>query len=431
MLSNGQEFEPKISSHSIFTRNIKYNCLKYMKNSSDENISNVGLYNLERTLGTGATGKVKLARHSKTGEEVGVKIIKKELFYDKPTLRLKVQREISVMKLMFHPHVIKIFDVLEDSKYLFLIIEYASKGELFNFLVQKRKINNKEALCFFQQIISGLEYCHKHRICHRDLKLENILLDFDYNIKIADFGMASLTIPDIMLKTFCGSPHYASPEIISNEPYNGIKSDIWSCGIILYTLVTGKLPFDEENDNIRKLFNKIRFEPAKIPKTIPGECRDLIRSLLTINPEKRITIEKIKQHIWYKSAPLPETCRIPIQNLNMASVQNPISNPDPEIVNFLLPLQLVKDKKTLYSILSTKKPSFLRILYRQLEWRRIKMDSFCDDKILEMNIRRKKLLKQNRKENINLLATWTSSELLKKFLLIKPLVRKGIHLRFN
>ena len=119
MLSNGQEFEPKISSHSIFTRNIKYNCLKNMKNSSDENISNVGLYNLERTLGTGATGKVKLARHSKTGEEVGVKIIKKELFYDKPTLRLKVQREISVMKLMFHPHVIKIFDVLEDSKYLF------------------------------------------------------------------------------------------------------------------------------------------------------------------------------------------------------------------------------------------------------------------------------------------------------------------------
>jgi BR serine/threonine kinase len=115
---------------------------KNMKNSSDDNISTVGLYNLERTLGTGATGKVKLARHSKTGEEVGVKIIKKELFYDKPTLRIKVQREISVMKLMFHPHVIKIFDVLEDSKYLFLIIEYASKGELFNFLVQKRKINN-------------------------------------------------------------------------------------------------------------------------------------------------------------------------------------------------------------------------------------------------------------------------------------------------
>lgn len=401
-----------------------------MKSNSGEFPDCVGLYILDRTLGTGATGKVKLAKHSKTGEKVGIKIIKKELFYDKPSLRIKVQREISVMKLMFHPHVIKIFDVLEDSKYLFLIIEYASRGELFNFLAQKREINNREALCFFQQIISGLEYCHKHRICHRDLKLENILLDVDYNIKIADFGMASLSIPDIMLKTFCGSPHYASPEIISNEPYNGIKSDIWSCGIILYALVTGKLPFDEENDNIRKLFNKIRFEPAKIPKTIPCECRDLIRSLLTINPEKRITLERIKQHIWFKSAPLPETCRIPIQNLNIASVQNPISNPDPEIVNFLLPLQLVKDKKTLHGILSTKKPSFLRILYRQLEWRRIKMDSFCDDRILQATIRRKKMLKQNRKENLNLLSTWRSTRLLKKFLLVKPLVRTGLHLIF-
>ena len=401
-----------------------------MKTYNEENLECVGSYILDKTLGTGATGKVKLAKHLKTGEKVGIKIIKKELFYDKPSLRIKVQREISVMKLMFHPHVIKIFDVLEDSKYLFLIIEYACKGELFNFLVQKRKISNREALCFFQQIISGLEYCHKHRICHRDLKLENILLDSEYNIKIADFGMASLNTPETMLKTFCGSPHYASPEIISNEPYNGIKSDIWSCGIILYALVTGKLPFDEENDNIRKLFNKIRFEPAKIPKSIPGECRDLMRSLLTINPEKRITIEKIKQHSWYKSAPLPESCRIPIQNLNMASVQNPILNPDPEIINFLLPLQLVKDKKTLYGILSTKKPSFLRILYRQLEWRRIKMDSFCDDKILEANIRRKKLLKQNRKDNLNLLTTWKTTDLLKKFLLVKPLVRTGLHLSF-
>jgi len=401
-----------------------------MKSNSGEFPECVGSYILDRTLGTGATGKVKLAKHSKTGEKVGIKIIKKELFYDKPSLRIKVQREISVMKLMFHPHVIKIFDVLEDSKYLFLIIEYASRGELFNFLAQKREINNREALCFFQQIISGLEYCHKQRICHRDLKLENILLDIDYTIKIADFGMASLSIPDVMLKTFCGSPHYASPEIISNEPYNGIKSDIWSCGIILYALVTGKLPFDEENDNIRKLFNKIRFEPAKIPKTIPYECRDLIRSLLTINPEKRITLERIKQHIWFKSAPLPETCRIPIQNLNIASVRNPISNPDPEIVNFLLPLQLVKDKKTLHGILSTKKPSFLRILYRQLEWRRIKMDSFCDDRILQATIRRKKILKQNRKENLNLLSTWRNTRLLKKFLLVKPLVRTGLHLIF-
>mmetsp|Transcript_48395 Transcript_48395/g.96852 ORF Transcript_48395/g.96852 Transcript_48395/m.96852 type:complete len:402 (-) Transcript_48395:16-1221(-) len=401
-----------------------------MGSNQDEKLKFVGSYILDKTLGVGATGKVKLAKHSKTGEKVGVKIIRKDLFYDKPSLRIKVQREISVMKLMYHPHVIKIFDVLEDSKYLFLIIEYAYRGELFNFLVEKRRIQNKEALKFFQQIISGLEYCHKHRICHRDLKLENILLDTDYNIKIADFGMASLSVPNAMLKTFCGSPHYASPEVVSNEPYNGIKADIWSCGVILYALLIGKLPFDEENDNIRRLFNKIRFEPARIPKTIPPDCRDLIRAILTINPDKRITIEKIKIHPWFKSAPLPESCRIPIQNINMASVQNPIINPDQEIINFLLPLQLVKDRKTLCGVLSTKKPSLVRVLYRQLEWRRMKMDSLRDDRIQEAIERRKKLLRNGKKENINGLKKWKHSHLLKKILYIKPLVRIGIFVIF-
>mmetsp|Transcript_63887 Transcript_63887/g.152358 ORF Transcript_63887/g.152358 Transcript_63887/m.152358 type:complete len:402 (+) Transcript_63887:2082-3287(+) len=401
-----------------------------MEKIKDENLKFVGSYILDKTLGMGATGKVKLARHSKTGMKVGVKIIRKDLFYDKPSLRIKVQREISVMKLMFHPHVIKIFDVLEDSRYLFLIIEYACRGELFNFLVEKRRINNKEALSFFQQLITGLEYCHKHRICHRDLKLENILLDIDYNIKIADFGMASLSIPNAMLKTFCGSPHYASPEVVSNEPYNGIKADIWSCGIILYALLTGKLPFDEENENIRKLFNKIRFEPAKIPKTISIDCRELIRSLLTIDPEKRITIEKIKNNSWFKSSPLPESCRIPIQNISMASVQNPVFNPDPEIINFLLPLQLVKDRKTLCGILSTRKPSFVRVLYRQLEWRRMKMDSLKDDKIQEAIERRKKLIKAGKKENFESIKDWKKQENLHGFLTVKPFVRIGIYINY-
>mmetsp|Transcript_19159 Transcript_19159/g.39083 ORF Transcript_19159/g.39083 Transcript_19159/m.39083 type:complete len:402 (-) Transcript_19159:1885-3090(-) len=401
-----------------------------MNSSSDEKLKFVGSYILDKTLGIGATGKVKLARHSKTGEKVGVKIIRKDLFYDKPSLRIKVQREISVMKLMYHPHVIKIFDVLEDSKYLFLIIEYACRGELFNFLVEKRRIQNKEALKFFHQIISGLEYCHKHRICHRDLKLENILLDLNYNIKIADFGMASLSVPNAMLKTFCGSPHYASPEVVSNEPYNGIKADIWSCGVILYALLIGKLPFDEENDNIRRLFNKIRFEPARIPKTIPADCRDLIRSILTINPVKRITIERIKLHPWFKSVPLPESCRIPIQNINMASVQNPILTPDPEIINFLLPLQLVKDRKTLCGVLSTKKPSLVRVLYRQLEWRRMKMDSLRDDRIQDAIERRKKLLKHGKKDNINGLKSWKKTDPSRNFLYIKPLVRIGAYVIF-
>jgi BR serine/threonine kinase len=401
-----------------------------MKKSMGSKLKFVGSYIIDKTLGIGATGKVKLARHSKNGEKVGIKIIKKDLFYDKPTLRIKIQREISVMKLMFHPHIIKIFEVLEDSKYLFLIIEFASKGELFNYLVEKRRIPNKESLRFFQQIISGIEYCHKHRICHRDLKLENILLDENHEIKIADFGMASLSIPNAMLKTFCGSPHYASPEVVSNEPYNGMKADIWSCGVILYSLVTGKLPFDEENDNIRKLFNKIRFEPIKIPKTITSTCADLISSLLTIEPSKRISIEKIKVHSWYKSAPLPGTCRTQIKDVNMASVRNQIFNPDPEILNFLLPLQLVKDKKTLVNVLSSKKPSLVRVLYRQLEWRRIKMDTFRDDKIHDAIERRRKILKQGKKENREGLNEWKFVKFKKGYFGVKPISRIGIYISF-
>lgn len=402
-----------------------------MKKTFASKLKFVGSYIIDKTLGIGATGKVKLARHSKSGEKVGIKIIRKDLFYDKPALRIKIQREISVMKLMFHPHIIKIFEVLEDSKYLFLIIEYASRGELFNHLVEKRRIQNRESLRFFQQIVSGVEYCHKHRICHRDLKLENILLDENYDIKIADFGMASLSIPNTMLKTFCGSPHYASPEVVSNEPYNGMKADIWSCGVILYSLVTGKLPFDEENDNIRRLFNKIRFESVKIPKTIPSSCAELIGFLLKIDPINRISIEKIKSHPWYKSAPLPETCRTPIQDVNMASVRNQIFNPDPEILGFLLPLQLVKDKKTLVNVLSSKKPSLVRVLYRQLEWRRIKMDSFRDDKIHYTIERRRKILKLGKKENREGLGDWKTHKFLKGFFGVKPISRIGIYMNFN
>ncbi|AEA38832.1 BR-serine/threonine kinase-like protein (nucleomorph) [Cryptomonas paramecium] len=396
----------------------------------------IGPYILKKTLGIGAIGKVKLAYHSKTNKKVSVKIIRKILFSKKPDLKIKIHREISVMKLMFHPHIIKIFDVLEDSTYLFLVIEYASHGELFNYLVKKGQLHNREALCFFQQIVSGIEYCHRYRICHRDLKLENILLDKIQTIKIADFGMASLNVSNELLKTFCGSPHYASPEVFSNEPYDGMKADIWSCGVILYALLTGKLPFDEENDNMKRLFNKIRFESLSIPDTIFPECKDLLLSIFIIDPSKRITLFKIKTSLWYKSLPLRRTCRNNfLENIHVTTIQNPVFIPDPDIIKFLVPLRLVSDQSVLIKVLCAKEPNLVRILYRQLEWRKMKMDSLQNDIIYKAIKRRKKLLKKKvyikKKEIHSKIEIWKQPYKFKNYVVVKLLIKITISFFFS
>ncbi|GFT94118.1 hypothetical protein NPIL_148941 [Nephila pilipes] len=178
---------------------------------------------------------VKLGVHCVTGKKVAVKIINREKLSE--SVLLKVEREIAIMKLIEHPHVLALYDVYENKKYLYLILEHVSGGELFDYLVKKGRLTPKEARKFFRQIISALDFCHSHCICHRDLKPENLLLDEKNNIRIADFGMASLQIEGAMLETSCGSPHYACPEVIRGEKYDGRKADVWSCGVILYALL--------------------------------------------------------------------------------------------------------------------------------------------------------------------------------------------------
>lgn len=196
----------------------------------------VGNYQLLSTLGTGSTGKVKLAEDRETGKRVAMKIIKKSIFQEEPELAIKIRREISLMRLFDHPHLLQLVDVMESSKHLYIVLEYASNGELFDYLVDSGSLSVDDALKFFRQIIFGLEFLHKHSICHRDLKPENILLDEHDNVKIADFGLARWMKSDIA-ETSCGSPHYASPEVIKGEPYDGRKSDIWSAGVVFYTLL--------------------------------------------------------------------------------------------------------------------------------------------------------------------------------------------------
>ncbi|OAQ32363.1 Pkinase-domain-containing protein [Linnemannia elongata AG-77] len=248
----------------------------------------VGPYLLGKTLGKGSSGCVKLARHRKTNEKVAVKIISKASLANKAAVHRGIEREIAIMKLINHPHVIRLYDVYETEKELFLVMEFVAGGELFEYLVNKGRLDESEALRFFQQIIVGLAFCHKRKICHRDLKPENLLLDDRMNVKIADFGMASLQKTGRLLETSCGSPHYASPEVVTGLKYDGSSSDIWSCGIILYALLTGHLPFDDEN--IRQLLSKVKAGKFYMPTDISPGARDLISRMLTVNPKRRITV---------------------------------------------------------------------------------------------------------------------------------------------
>ncbi|KAJ3099174.1 hypothetical protein HDU97_003369 [Phlyctochytrium planicorne] len=272
----------------------------------------IGPYLLGKTLGVGSTGRVKLGTHMETNHRVAIKIISKDSLSssDDPAvqnlspekrnaLNKKIEREITIMKLIQHPNIMQLYDVYETEKELFLILEHVEGGELFDYLVKRGRLHEEEALQFFQQIIFGVDYCHKHLICHRDLKPENLLLDKDRNVKIADFGMASLQVTGKMLETSCGSPHYASPEIIKGIKYDGPSADLWSCGVILYALLTGNLPFDDEN--IRRLLLKVKQGNYQIPDHVSAPAKDLIRRMLVVDPVTRITIAQVMEHPWFTS----------------------------------------------------------------------------------------------------------------------------------
>ena len=196
----------------------------------------VGNYVFQRTLGSGTTGKVKLATRKDDGLEVAIKIIKKSQFQVKPDMQKKIKREIALMRLLDHPHLLQLLEVCESTRHIYMVLEFASNGELFDYLVLQKKLDPQVAISFFRQLILGLEYLHLHGICHRDLKPENLLLDSFNKIKIADFGFARWMQSNIV-ETGCGSPHYASPEVIKGFPYDGRTADIWSCGVIFYAMV--------------------------------------------------------------------------------------------------------------------------------------------------------------------------------------------------
>ncbi|KAH8360199.1 hypothetical protein KR093_011347, partial [Drosophila rubida] len=199
-------------------------------------------YKIIRTLGKGNFAKVKLAVHMPTGREVAIKVIDKTEL--NATARQKLYREVRIMKLLDHPNIVRLFQVIESERTLYLIMEYASRGELFDHLVKNGRIRERDARLIFRQLVSAIQYCHSKFVVHRDLKAENLLLDQHMNIKIADFGFGNTFNPNAQLETFCGSPPYAAPELFMGRKYAGPEVDAWSLGVVLYTLVSGSLPFD-------------------------------------------------------------------------------------------------------------------------------------------------------------------------------------------
>lgn len=287
----------------------------------------IGQWIIGECVGKGASGRVRIAKHRRTGQLAAIKILPLQpLVNSRASLatqlaksekqRLGIDREIIMMKLMNHPNILRIYDVFEGEHELYLVLEYVEGGELFDFLVNRGRLPPLEALAFFKQIVYALNYAHTFSIIHRDLKPENILIHAlsPPLIKIADWGMAAFSPPTSHLETSCGSPHYASPEIVNGLKYNGCATDIWSCGVILYALLTGRLPFDDKN--VRTLLAKVKTGRYEVPAYIDPQAKDLLTRMLVVDVGKRITV---------RSSPiildLVELCGADPRNLGSPLVQ--------------------------------------------------------------------------------------------------------------
>ncbi|KAM4593262.1 serine/threonine-protein kinase BRSK2-like isoform 5-T5 [Odontesthes bonariensis] len=341
----------------------------------------VGPYRLEKTLGKGQTGLVKLGVHCVTCQKVAVKIVNREKLSE--SVLMKVEREIAILKLIEHPHVLKLHDVYENKKYLYLVLEHVSGGELFDYLVKKGRLTPKEARKFFRQIISALDFCHSHSICHRDLKPENLLLDEKNNIRIADFGMASLQVGESLLETSCGSPHYACPEVIRGEKYDGRKADAWSCGVILFALLVGALPFDD--DNLRNLLEKVKLGVFHMPHFIPPDCQNLLRGMIEVDAGKRLTLEQIQKHTWYlagKNEPEPEQPVPRKVAIRMLALAEEI---DPDVLESMHSLGCFRDKEKLTKDLLAEEGNQEKMIYFLLLDRKERYPSHEDQNLPPRN----------------------------------------------
>jgi len=346
----------------------------------------IGPYKVGQTLGVGTFGKVKVATHNKTDQKVAIKIINKRKM-EQMNMHEKIRREINILQYLQHPHVIRLYEIIDTPSDIFMVMEYVAGGELFDHIVHKLRLREEEARRFFQQILSGVEYCHQNMVTHRDLKPENLLLDSNLHVKIADFGLSNTMCDGEFLKTSCGSPNYASPEVVSGKAYVGPEVDVWSCGVVLYALLCGSLPFDDEN--VPNLFRKIKHGNFTLPGHLSSEAKDLIVQMLVVDPTRRITFAQIRKHSWFIKD-LPEYLSGVLQAKGVALEYSPDILQEMEDLGLTLEDKenLKPDEQVTYQLLSdraSKQSSFTNLL-REDQRRSPGGQLFADEEIAQVSM---------------------------------------------
>ncbi|MBA0867901.1 hypothetical protein Goshw_005665 [Gossypium schwendimanii] len=288
-------------------------------------VRKVGKYEIGRTIGEGTFAKVKFAQNTETGESVAMKVLDRSTII-KHKMVDQIKREISIMKLVRHPYVVRLHEVIASRTKIYIILEFITGGELFDKIVHKGRLSEAEARRFFQQLIDGVEYCHSKGVYHRDLKPENLLLDSLGNLKISDFGLSALPEQGVsLLRTTCGTPNYVAPEVLSHKGYDGAVADVWSCGVILYVLMAGYLPFDELD--LTTLYSKIERADFSCPSWFPVGTKSLIHRILDPNPQTRITIEQIRSDEWFNKGYVPVRL-LEYEDINLDEVNAVFDDPE-------------------------------------------------------------------------------------------------------
>lgn len=263
----------------------------------------VGKYEIGRTVGEGTFAKVKFACNTETGDSVAIKVLAKSTIL-KHKMVDQIKREISIMKIVRHPCIVRLHEVLASKTKIYIVLEFVTGGELFDKIVHHGKLSENESRRYFQQLIDAVSHCHNKGIYHRDLKPENLLLDSTRNLKVSDFGLSALPQQGVdLLHTTCGTPNYVAPEVLSHQGYDGGAADMWSCGVILFVLMAGYLPFDETD--LPSLYNKINAADFECPSWFSPAATSLIHKILNPSPETRITIEGIKRDPWFMENYVP------------------------------------------------------------------------------------------------------------------------------